>query len=448
MTAKVTDEMVEAAWKACPVGRFDRHVVRGMIEAAFFLARTPPPQVNLPSLDWLQVAKAADAHGIRYRTNEALQAFLAEIGSAPDEDTCPACGGSGHYGDAARRAINGEIPGPKDNAAGWKIITDDAKTAGRILLLWVPTGGLGEHVELGYWSAILDKWVNTYGKAFSAAPDRWATLAPFIDSAPPQDNADDYRCPICAEPLKASDICASDITEGTCHAECLAGSPVVDLDTGDEIPGCKIDTYPYREVMEPPAAYRCDTCGAHIVAGACDCTKMQRPVLIGNDKPAPKDNVTVKTESRWQWWAGADEEWCTVGPEDSREAIIQAATNDSLGEFQDEEGRWKLGFHIVEARQDPLRMADWIEADDLLNRAEDGVADSDRVTSEYDDGPYFECTPAQNKDLRERIERACDEWQAAHGLVFPCRTFSHTRKNEHVFVDHPSPGTTTEGSDR
>ena len=110
----------------------------------------------------------------------------------------------------------------------------------------------------------------------------------------PKNNADDYRCPICAEPLKASDICASDITEGTCHAECLAGSPVVDLDTGDEIPGCKIDTYPYREVMEPPAAYRCDTCGAHIVAGACDCTKMQRPVLIGNDKPAPKDNMAVK----------------------------------------------------------------------------------------------------------------------------------------------------------
>lgn len=195
--------------------------------------------------------------------------------------------------------LRSAVQSPKDNAAGWKIITDDAKTAGRILLLWVPTGGLGEHVELGYWSAILDKWVNTYGKAFSAAPDRWATLAPFIDSAPPQDNADDYRCPICAEPLKASDICASDITEGTCHAECLAGSPVVDLDTGDEIPGCKIDTYPYREVMEPPAAYRCDTCGAHIVAGACDCTKMQRPVLIGNDKPAPKDKMTMNTEEKF-----------------------------------------------------------------------------------------------------------------------------------------------------
>lgn len=45
---------------------------------------------------------------------------------------------------------------------------------------------------------------------------------------------------------------------------------------------------------EPPA-YRCDTCGTRIVAGACDCTKMQRPVLIGDGQPAPKDNMAPKT---------------------------------------------------------------------------------------------------------------------------------------------------------
>lgn len=42
------------------------------------------------------------------------------------------------------------------------------------------------------------------------------------------------QCPICAEPFKAGDLCASDITEGTCHAACLEGSPVVDLETGEE----------------------------------------------------------------------------------------------------------------------------------------------------------------------------------------------------------------------
>ena len=59
------------------------------------------------------------------------------------------------------------------------------------------------------------------------------------------------RCPICAVPFKAEDVCADDITEGTCHAECLEGSPVVDLETGDELPHGKVDTYLYREVMEP-----------------------------------------------------------------------------------------------------------------------------------------------------------------------------------------------------
>ena len=169
--------------------------------------------------------------------------------------------------------------------------------------------------------------------------------------------------------------------------------------------------------------------------------EQQEPVAT----PAPVPHV-VPTTSAWQWWAGSDEEWCTVGPEDTREAIIQAATNDSLGEFEREGGGWNLGFYIVEARQDPLRLADWVEADRLLERAEEGMADSDRVSSEYDDGPWFECTPEQEKDLEERVKRACDEWQAEHRLVFSCATFSHTRNREHVVVELPDDRATTEGS--
>ncbi|MFC3163105.1 hypothetical protein [Ciceribacter thiooxidans] len=155
----------------------------------------------------------------------------------------------------------------------------------------------------------------------------------------------------------------------------------------------------------------------------------------------------VKTESPWQWWAGKDEEWCTVGPEDTRKAIIQAATGDELGECQDDGGAWHLSFHIVEARQDPLRLADWIETYKLLERAEENFADGDRRADEHDDGPWFECSPEQEKDLAERIKRACDEWQAAHGLVFTCSTFSHTRNSEHITVDHPANAKAAEGSD-
>jgi hypothetical protein len=41
------------------------------------------------------------------------------------------------------------------------------------------------------------------------------------------------HCPICDDPFKGSDLCATDIELGTCHAECLEGSPVVDLMTGE-----------------------------------------------------------------------------------------------------------------------------------------------------------------------------------------------------------------------
>jgi hypothetical protein len=62
---------------------------------------------------------------------------------------------------------------------------------------------------------------------------------------------DTHLCPIYAKPFQPEDICASDITEGTCHAACLEGSPVVDLETGDELPGGEFSTYRYSEVMDP-----------------------------------------------------------------------------------------------------------------------------------------------------------------------------------------------------
>lgn len=58
-------------------------------------------------------------------------------------------------------------------------------------------------------------------------------------------------CPICQEAFKLSDLCATDITMGTCHAECLDDSPVVDLDTGHETGGT-FDLYHYI-VDAPPA---------------------------------------------------------------------------------------------------------------------------------------------------------------------------------------------------
>jgi hypothetical protein len=54
------------------------------------------------------------------------------------------------------------------------------------------------------------------------------------------------RCDICAKPLLDDDICATDIELGICHAACLEGSPVVDLETGEPTDG-KIETYRYGD---------------------------------------------------------------------------------------------------------------------------------------------------------------------------------------------------------
>lgn len=59
------------------------------------------------------------------------------------------------------------------------------------------------------------------------------------------------RCPVCLREFKSGDMSATDIELGTCHAECLEGCPVVDLETGQpsEWP---ITTYPYDEISDDP----------------------------------------------------------------------------------------------------------------------------------------------------------------------------------------------------
>lgn len=61
-----------------------------------------------------------------------------------------------------------------------------------------------------------------------------------------QTKTDEESCPICAQPFKPDDLCASDIELGICHAECLDGSPVVDLDTGEPTDG-EADKFRYGD---------------------------------------------------------------------------------------------------------------------------------------------------------------------------------------------------------
>lgn len=148
--------------------------------------------------------------------------------------------------------------------------------------------------------------------------------------------------------------------------------------------------------------------------------------------------------SDWKWYAGTNEEHMIYGPCDTREEVIEEGRQDRVGEFQNDDGEWMVGLHVVEARSAPLRFADWIDFDGLIERADESVLDSDRASSEFDEGPFFDPTPVQSADLEARIKQACDDWQTAHGLVFTCQTFSHTRNHGYAVAPHPNDDTPSE----
>lgn len=135
--------------------------------------------------------------------------------------------------------------------------------------------------------------------------------------------------------------------------------------------------------------------------------------------------------SEWQWWAGGNDEWYSVGPCATREE----ATEKAVAKADRNECSTLVSVYVCEARQDPLRLADWVGLDYILERADENLCDSDRVGSKYDDGPWFECTKEQEADLIEALKRTCDEWQKRHGLKFTCQTFSHVRNQEFVVID-------------
>lgn len=47
---------------------------------------------------------------------------------------------------------------------------------------------------------------------------------------------EDGRCDICGQAIKGPDLCATDIDLGPCHAACLEGAAIVDLETGAPLP--------------------------------------------------------------------------------------------------------------------------------------------------------------------------------------------------------------------
>lgn len=132
----------------------------------------------------------------------------------------------------------------------------------------------------------------------------------------------------------------------------------------------------------------------------------------------------------WPWWASDNGEMFGVGPCATREEAIAEAVFNEIGAGDD--GSYR--FTLAQAERDPIRLADWLDVEEALERADESLADSDRVCWEYDDGQVFMVNPMNMKDLKERIAKACDEWQEANGLVFTVRTFSHCWSHENVTI--------------
>ncbi len=143
------------------------------------------------------------------------------------------------------------------------------------------------------------------------------------------------------------------------------------------------------------------------------------------------EQATTTTKDHGQWYYARHEDSETwSGPFETREDAIAEGRAEILDD--DDEGEYDGVFYVCKTTNPPLRFADWCEADSIVERAEYQVADSDRTGAECDEGPYFQVKPEVEKDLIDRIHRACDEWQQAHGLVFTCRTFLTMSRPERI----------------
>lgn len=120
------------------------------------------------------------------------------------------------------------------------------------------------------------------------------------------------------------------------------------------------------------------------------------------------------TETGWEWWSGSSDEYFTSS-HDTREEAIAALDGE--------------GGYIVEARQDPIKLSNFIDADYLLEWAEENVERSENLDA------VFDVTPQQEADLGHRLREACDQWQLENGLVFHSDLFTDMRNAEGIDAD-------------
>lgn len=117
---------------------------------------------------------------------------------------------------------------------------------------WRDTGNAEAELD-----ALLKAWFDRNARQF---PRPWQFAASRNEEyfAPEPVAADEAEaCPVCAKPFTPDDVCATDIELLTCHAACLEGAPIVDLDTGEPCSG-PVATFRYGDDQQPAAGSAAD----------------------------------------------------------------------------------------------------------------------------------------------------------------------------------------------
>lgn len=140
------------------------------------------------------------------------------------------------------------------------------------------------------------------------------------------------------------------------------------------------------------------------------------------------------TEENWAWWAGTEySDTFAVGPCATRQEAIDQACAEKVG-YREKDGEAYCRMTITEAINPALQLSDWIDVEEMVDRADEQVADSDRVCYEFDEPPYFAIEPEAFKDLTDRVKRAVSDWQKIHRPNFKVCTFERMRNTETVII--------------
>lgn len=128
---------------------------------------------------------------------------------------------------------------------------------------------------------------------------------------------------------------------------------------------------------------------------------------------------------KWQWWAGSDESWMTVGPCATREQVISEAVSDGLYENHD-------GFYVIEAIKGRVDLSAQFDATYWLEQAHERLHED--LADENGDGFDIITSADDIEALQKAVRAAISKWQAERRITVTTTRFTHTRNAEWVPV--------------